>query len=147
MHIKPTNDLLVIREISQKTVKTDWGFELPATADNIDTPYTGEVLFTGPGKHAKLSQAAEDVVESLRSLIDQFHRMPNVDWPSRGISLQHWAAAEKALKSHDETAQRIPMQVKQGDEVIFSKNGRQFFKINGEMVTVCGEASIMAVIG
>jgi co-chaperonin GroES (HSP10) len=146
MNLQPTNDLLVIREVSQQTIKTDWGFELPATADNLETPYTGEVLFCGKGKHATLSQAAVDVVAALAALVDQYHKMSNIEWPSRGISLLHWSNAEKALKAHAETNQRIPMEVKIGDKVIFSKNGRQHFRIDGQDVTVCGQNSVMAVI-
>lgn len=41
---------------------------------------------------------------------------------------------------------RIPMQVKAGDKVIFSTNGHQITKINGEELIVLREPSIIGVI-
>ena len=41
---------------------------------------------------------------------------------------------------------RIPMQVKPGDKVIFSTNGHQITKINGEELIVLKQDSIIAVI-
>ena len=41
---------------------------------------------------------------------------------------------------------RIPMQVKPGDRVIFSTNGHQITKVNGEELVVLKQDSIIAVI-
>ena len=44
------------------------------------------------------------------------------------------------------TETRIPVQVKVGDTVLFSTNGHQITKINGEELIVTREASIIGVI-
>ena len=77
---------------------------------------------------------------------EYFHRMPSIDRGARGCSLTTWQRAEDALKLHDDGCGRLPMQVKAGDTVIFSKHGHQKFKIDGEEITSLQEASCLAVI-
>ena len=43
-------------------------------------------------------------------------------------------------------SQRIPMQVKVGDKVIFSTNGHQITKVGGEELVVLRQDSVIAVI-
>lgn len=143
--LKPTNDLLVIRRIVEEEPRTPAGILLPPTEDSANTPYRGVVVAAGPGKHAKLSGAGEDVVAALATLVGQYHAMPSVTEGLRGIPLQHWQAAVDALGAHHDT-QRNDMQVKVGDTVVFSRNGFQEFKIDGETLIVMGEASIMGVL-
>lgn len=40
----------------------------------------------------------------------------------------------------------VPISVKVGDRVIFSTNGHQITKVNGEELVVCREPSIIAVV-
>ncbi len=144
-NIRPTNDLLVIRRIVEEQPRTAAGIILPRVEESADTPYRGIVVAAGPGKPVKLSPAAEEIVSSLQDLLDQFHNMPSVTEGPRGISLSHWQRAADALENH-KAISRSPMSVKVGDTVIFSRNGFQEFKIDGEVFIVMGEASIIGVI-
>ena len=65
--IRPTNDLLILRKLSDPPPTTTWGFELPTTDDHADTPMRGLVLFAGEGRQPKLSGAGRAVVEALRN--------------------------------------------------------------------------------
>jgi len=146
MQIKPTNDLLLIRRIVADQPKTASGILLPPVEESADTPYRGVVVAAGPGKPAKASQAAQEVIDALQSLVDAYHGMPNINWPQRGIGLATWQRAIDALKSHNATSARLPMQVNVGDTVVFSKNGYQEFKVDGETLIALGEASCLGVV-
>lgn len=146
MNIVPTNDLLLIRRIVVEEPRSAAGIYLPLTEDSADTPMRGVVLAAGPGKPAKLQPAGEDALAALKELVHCYHTSPDSSYGSRGISLYHWQKAIDALEASKDGMARIPMQVKVGDTVIFSKNGFQEFKINGETLIVTQEASIMGVI-
>lgn len=146
MEFKLTNDLLLVRRIVVTENKTDWGFELPATEDHEDTPLRGIVIAVGPGRRPKTSGAGKDVVTALEKLIERFHAMPNIDWGSRGIAIQHWQDAENAIKRHQGGIDRIPMMIEVYDEIIFSRHGFQSFRIDGEDLIVLQEASALGVI-
>lgn len=141
MDIKPTNDLLLIRRCMPDEVKTDWGFELPKVEDNLDTPFTGEVLATGPGKLAKLAPAAQEVVDVLQAIYTQF-----CNSGLRSISPELMNRAGVALAENTNCMGRLPMTVKAGDKVVFSKNGFQKFKIEGQEVIALQEASCLGVL-
>lgn len=144
MNITPTNDLLVIRRIIDEEPKTASGILLPPVEENANTPYSGVVLAVGPGRPAKLSGAGKEVVAALQALMDAYHAMPNINWGARGFGLDLWQRAADALENHSDG--RVPMQVKVGDTVIFSKHLYQEFRVDGEDVMVTQEASIMSVV-
>lgn len=146
MNIKLTQDLVLIRKLTNEAPKTSWGFELPPVEESNETPWRGEVVATGPGKLAKVSPAGRDVVDALQELVDAFKAMPNGGEGPRGISLVHWQSAIDALEGHDETKCRLPMQIKVGDIVVFSKNLYQEFKIDGEVFIATHEDSILGVL-
>lgn len=143
--LRPTNDLLVIRRIVEEQPRTAAGILLPPVEESANTPYRGVVVAAGPGKHAKLSAAGKAVVESLTKLVDLYHAMPTITEGPRGIALNHWQDAVDALSEH-RNAQRVEMSVKVGDVVVFSRNGFQEFKLDGEVFIVMGEASIMGIL-
>lgn len=146
MNIKPTNDLLLIRRNKPEEIRSAGGLILQPKEDNLDTPYTGVVLAAGDGKLSKLAPAAQEVVDSLQALVDAFHAMPNIDWGARGIGLATWQRAVDALKLHADGMGRLPMTVKVGDTVIFSRHGHQVFKIGGEEITAISEATCLGVL-
>lgn len=142
----PTRDLLVIRPILAEENLTDWGFQLPPGDQNDDTPQKGLVIAVGPGRQAKLSPPSERLVEAMRALMERYHAMPNVNWGVRGFHLGVWQEADDALKEFEGTRQTVPMTVKVGDRVIYSRFGYQSYRIDGEDVHVTQEASIMAIL-
>lgn len=146
MNITPTNDLLLIRRITVDEPRTAAGIYLPPVEDSADTPMRGLVLAAGPGKPAKLQPVGEDVLNALKELVHCYHTSPDSSYGARGISLAHWQNAIDALEAAKDGEARIPMQVKVGDTVVFSKNGFQEFKINGETLIVTQEASIMGIL-
>jgi len=148
MNITPTNDLCIIRRIVDEVPTSASGIILaPSTNDEAaDTPLKGLVLATGPGRPVKLSGAAVAVESALQELLDAFHAMPNAEGGPRGISLAHWQNAADAITAAQGSVQRVPMQVRAGDTVVFSRNGFQTFRIDGEDLLVCQEASILGVL-
>jgi co-chaperonin GroES (HSP10) len=146
MNIKLTSDLVLIRRITNEAPTTSWGFQLPAIEESNETPWRGEVVAIGPGKPVKLSGAGKRVVDALRGLVDAYHAMPNVNYGARGFSLQKWQEAGQALEDEDGEFTRIPMSVRVGDIVIFSRNGYQEFKIDGETLIAMHEDSVLGVI-
>lgn len=146
MNIKLTSDLVLIRRLTDESPKTSWGFELPKVEESADTPWRGEVAATGPGKLVKISPAGESVVDALKSLVDSFHRMPNINWGSRGFPLQLFQQADDALKGQAGSMTRAPMQVRVGDIVVFSKNLYQEFKLDGTTYIATHEDSILGVL-
>lgn len=139
--ITPTNDLVIIRKHSVEDLKSPMGILLPPVEESADTPWKGTVVAVGPGKPAKLSGAGENVVKALEMVCKQYNVTPDQNWGAH-----HWQVAAAALKDATESVQRVPMQVKVGDVVVFSRNGHQTFQINGEVVFCMGEASILGVI-
>jgi len=148
MNITPANVLCIIRRLVDEVPTSAAGIILaPSTNDEAaDTPYKGLVLATGPGKPVKRSGAAAAVEGALQDLLDAFHAMPNTSTGPRGISLGHWQKAADAITEAQGSVQRVPMQVKAGDTVLFSKNGFQVFRIEGEDLLVMQEASIMGIL-
>lgn len=140
--IRPTNDLLLIRRIPDEVeVTTSWGFVLKATEDNVQTPLRGLVLAAGLGRQPKLSKASTRLIESASLLLDELGKtLP----PCVAMNLA--ADVRLELAKQAEYPDRVPMQVKTGDTVIFSKHGFQEFRIAGENLIVTQEASILGVI-
>ena len=146
MKITLTSDLVLIRRINNEAPKTSWGFELPQVEESNDTPWRGEVVATGPGKLAKMSPAGREVVDALQELVNAFKGLPHVTEGPRGISLAHWQSAIQALEDQEHSYARLPMQVKVGDIVVFSKNLYQEFKLDGEVLLATHEDSILGVL-
>lgn len=46
----------------------------------------------------------------------------------------------------DDNGKRIPMQVKVGDRVLFSTNGHQVTKVNGEELVVLRQNSVIGIV-
>lgn len=138
MNITLTQDLLLIRPLPDPEPVTTWGFVLPATAEHVNTPLRGLVLAAGPGRTPKLSKAALGVIRSLERLIE-------LTGPA-GVDVTATNAVERALEAQAECLDRIPMTVRVGDTVIYSKHGFQTFRIDGENLVVTQEASILGVI-
>lgn len=71
-----------------------------------------------------------------------------------GIIIPETADKEKPMKGEVvavgpgkfENGARVPMQVKVGDEVVFSKYGYDEVKIDGEEYYILGESQILAII-
>jgi co-chaperonin GroES (HSP10) len=137
MHIQPTRDLLLIRRIEDPKPITNWGFELMPTEENAETPYRGIVLFAGAGKYSAMAPASETALNELSDLLDHYKTSIH--------AVDHFRAS-KALKEARAAYSRIPMSVKVGDTVIFSKNLLQEFRIGNEVLCAMGEASILAVL-
>jgi co-chaperonin GroES (HSP10) len=60
--------------------------------------------------------------------------------------MEIWQKAVDALNEQKKCQPRMAMQVKVGDKVVFSRNGFQEYKIDGETLIGLGEASIMGII-
>lgn len=138
MNLKPTNDLVLIRRITNESPKTASGIILPPVEESQDTPWRGTVLAVGPGKPAKLSPAGQEIVVALEQLARAAY--------SSGIAVDFLMTAKLALNNHANATPRMPMQVKVGDTVIFSRNGYQEFKLDGEVLLGMGEASILGIL-
>lgn len=134
--LKPTQDLLIVRPLPDPPPVTSWGFELPATEEHADTPLRGLVLAAGEGRVPRLSGAGRAVVEALRELLV----------PGCYFSQEDHSLARQALRDHDATPARVPMQVKVGDTILYSKHGHQAFRIDGEDLIVLQEASVLGVL-
>lgn len=143
--IKPTGDLVIIRKHSTENLKTASGILLPPVEESADTPWKGTVLAVGPGKPCKLSPAGENVFTALESLLKSLWSACEDRVVSEEI-INKWKLAHATLNYHSPAVARMPMQVKVGDTVIFSRNGYQEFKIDGQLVLAMGEASILGVI-
>ena len=63
------------------------------------------------------------------------------DTPYQGVVM-----AAGPGKPYKPTGERIPMQVKVGDVVIYSKNLFQEFKLGGDLVVAFGQDSVLGVI-
>lgn len=141
--IRLTNDLLLIRRLpDEEEVTTPWGFVLPPTDENKDTPLRGLVLAAGPGRRPKMATAAKELVSAARYLLDDVIK-------SAGLAVQYdskFYALSIALAAHSVLPELTPMTVKVGDTVIFSRHGFQAFRIFGEDLIVTQEASILGVI-
>lgn len=137
MKLNLTNDLLLIRPLPDEDPVTAWGFVLPKTEDHVDTPLRGVVIAAGPGRRPKLSQAGEEIVKALEGLLKlETGHAPHS--PTR-------VAASAALAGQNQSPARVPMEVKVGDTVIYSRHGFQAFRIAGEDLVVTQEASILGV--
>ena len=145
MKINLLNDMVLVRRIVDDETTLDWGFVLQGE-DQAETPWLGTVVAVGPGKRPKLSpagrgvsRALEDLAETCRILIGA---MP--DGIRHGMATESYDQALEALQSsHDE---RLPMTVKVGNTVIFSKHTRQVFRINGEDLHAMGEDSVLGIV-
>ena len=136
MTIHPTNDLLLVRRLAPAEVKTSWGFTMQGTEENLDTPWEGVIVYAGKGRRVNMSGPGEAVLNALQGVVDAFGHLG-------GPELEN---ARAALRNFKENPPLIPMDVKVGDRVVFSKNGYQSFKINGETLLGMQEASILGVL-
>ena len=134
--LKPTQDLLIVRPLPDPPPVTSWGFELPATEEHADTPLRGLVLAAGEGRVPRLSGAGRAVVEALRECI------PWIEDENAPLAKR----ASAALSQHNAAPARVPMQVKVGDTILYSKHGHQAFRIDGEDLIVLQEASVLGVL-
>ena len=132
--IKPLEDVVVIRRLLDDDPMSPGGIILPTSEDAQETPYRGEVIAAGPGKHFPSSAADRELRAAARLLIAQ---------PE---SHRAWARLRTALAASETQRPSIPMSVNVGDTVVFSRNGHQEFRVGGEEVIVCREASIMGVL-
>lgn len=136
MTIRPTNDLLLVRRVAPAEVKTSWGFTMQGTEENLDTPWEGVIVYAGKGRKVPLTGPGEAVLNALQGVVDALGHM-------EGPELED---ARSALRKYKENPPLIPLDVKVGDRVVFSKNGYQSFKINGETLLGMQEASILGVL-
>ena len=137
LNLKLTQDMLLVRRIEVVEPRTTWGLYLPPVEDSAQTPYRGLVLYAGTGRTPKLSAAGYDVTKALEAILGHYlSQMPH--------NLRDRARA--ALKAQSETPSRIPMQVKAGDTVIYSRNLLQEFIIEGETLAAMSQDSVLAVI-
>ena len=132
--IKPLEDLVVIRRLADEDPMSPGGILLPPSEDAQETPYRGEVIATGPGKHFPTSEGDRDLRAAVRLLMKQ---------PE---SHSGWAKVRTALAAAEAQRPSVPMEVKVGDTVVFSRNGHQEFRVAGEDIVVCREASILGVL-
>lgn len=136
MTIHPTNDLLLVRRLATAEVKTDWGFSMPGTDENLDTPWEGIVVHAGKGRKVPLTGPGEAVLNALRGVVEALGHMECPELEN----------ARAALRNYKENPPLIPLDVKVGDRVVFSKHGYQSFKIDGETLLGMQEASILGVL-
>jgi co-chaperonin GroES (HSP10) len=146
LNIKPTNDLLIVRRLLPEQPTTASGIFLPKTEETADTPYTGIVLACGPGKPCTLQPAAKQVIDILREIIETCKSLANGHGINHGITMNCIERAEEAMKLNDESVARLPMTVKVGDKIIYSRHGHQIFRVNGEDLVTFGESSVIGII-
>ncbi len=147
MTIVPTNDLLIVQQLPDEEPETSWGFLLPPTEEHLNTPLRGKVIFAGNGRRPKMSGAGKDVVACLQTLVDALNGVSDDQWLGSGLTLDLIVNAENVLKRQSEAPDVIPMSLQVGDIIIFSRNGHQSFRVDGQDVLVMQEASVMGVIG
>ena len=145
VNIKPINDILLIRRVEVSQPTTASGILLLPVEESAATPWRGVVVAAGPGKPVKLSSVGEGIANALRGLLAAYSAMPDRHEGQRYINLIHWQGAADAMAAHDDSVLRMPMQVQVGDTVIFSKNGYQEYKIDGETLLAMGQDSILGV--
>ena len=94
-----------------------------------------------------MSGAGKDVVACLQTLVDALNGVSDDQWLGSGLTLDLIVNAENVLKRQSEAPDVIPMSLQVGDIIIFSRNGHQSFRVDGQDVLVMQEASVMGVIG
>ena len=142
LNLLPTSDLVLIRRHTVADLTTPAGILLPPVEDSADTPYRGTVVFAGKGKKATVCNIDQTIIDLATILLNSAQSLA----PNDRLA-PIWQKLQAALEAHHAIPQRIPMEVQPGDEVIFSKNLLQEFKIDGEVLVACGEASILGVVG
>lgn len=146
MNLQPLNDMLIVKRLIASEYKTASGLILPPVEESSDTPYQGVVLAAGPGKPCKLQPAAQEVIAALTDLVSSSRAIDSGHGIGHSMAISCIERAEEALKHHHESVYRIPMQVKVGDIVIFSKNLFQEFKIDGVLVVAFGQDSVLGIL-
>lgn len=147
MNLRPLNDMLIVKRLQPSEYKSASGIILPPVEESSDTPYQGTVLAAGPGKPCKLQPASQDLVNAMGELIQACGSLAESGHGiNHGIAKDCIARAAEALAQQHDTVQRIPMQVRVGDTVVFSKNLFQEFKLDGELVIAFGQDSVLGVI-
>ena len=147
MNIRPLNDMLIVKRLQPSEYKSASGIILPPVEESSDTPYQGTVLAAGPGKPCKLQPASQDMVDAMLELIQACASLSESGHGiNHGIARNRIERASEALQRHNNTVMRIPMQVRVGDTVVFSKNLFQEFKLDGELVIAFGQDSVLGVI-
>lgn len=147
MNISPNNDLLIVRQIKDEQPVSAGGILLPPSEEAQDSPYQGIVLAAGPGKPCALQPAATEVVSALESLIEACNSFAAIGHGMANASAKaSLANAQEALDRHRQLVPRIPMNVKIGDRIIFSRHGFQTFRVDGEDLIVFGEASVIGIL-
>ena len=141
MKLLPTNDLVLIRRHVTSDLTTPAGILLPPVEDSATTPYRGTVIFAGKGKKSQVCNIDQDIVDLATILLNSAQSLA----PNDRLA-PVWKKLQVALEAHRTIDPRIAMEVRPGDEVIFSKNLLQEFKIDGEVLVACGEASILGII-
>src|ERR1035437_3509780 len=144
MKFSPTNDLLVVRLLTPPVPVSAGGIILPADEECQDTPFKGEVIYAGKGKPCTLQPAARDLVAALESLVEACESLASTgQGMANAMAKSSIENAKDALDRHRTITPLIPMSVFVGDKILFSRNGHQLFRINGEDLIVFQEASVI----
>jgi len=145
MQVSMLSDLLLVKRLEPSEYKSSGGILLPEAEESNDTPYRGVVIAAGPGKAIKSED--NSLAESMSAVFDALRHLA-----SSGQGINHNATlaaiecAEEALQKHHNTVHRLPMNVKVGDTVIYSRNLTQEFKIDGQVYISFGQNSVLGIL-
>lgn len=139
--MKMMNDLLLIRRLPDPDPTTDWDLLLPPGDEHADTPLRGLVIAAGPGRRPKYGRASVAVADALRAALHDLSGCFGAMYYTDTV-----AAGGLALAESDGVLDRLPMSVAVGDTIIFSRNGYQEYRIDGEVLLALHEDSVLGVI-
>lgn len=94
-----------------------------------------------------MSPVGENVVAALQTVLLDMHKLAiKFPYDFHGQGNENYSAATRALIENTENAVRIPMQVKVGDTVLFSRNAAQEFSFEGDRLLVSREGAILGIL-
>ena len=155
MNIKPLSDRLIVKRLMPAQPTTSSGILLPPVEESQNTPYKGEIIAIGPGKYCELQPAGTNLVDALDELIAACYTamvggskamIGSAEGVLRQNVLRHLERAQDAKAEHQKSGMRIPMTVKVGDHVLYSKHGNQEFRIDGETLITLGQDSVIGIV-
>ena len=152
MKLKPLGDRLIVKAVEEDET-TASGIVLPDTAK--EKPQKGKVLAVGDGKLDDDGKRIPlDVAEGDEVLYSKYGGT-EIKVEGEDLLVLPDTAKEKPQKGKvlavgdgklDDNGQRQPLDVAEGDEVLYSKYGGTEIKVDGEELLVLRESDVLAKV-
>ena len=152
MKLKPLGDRLIVKAVEEEET-TSSGIVLPDTAK--EKPQKGKVLAVGDGKLDDDGKRIPlDVAEGDEVLYSKYGGT-EIKVEGEDLLVLPDTAKEKPQKGKvlavgdgklDDNGQRVPLDVSEGDEVLYSKYGGTEIKVDGEDLLVLRESDVLAKV-